>query len=125
MDITYRSSFAVVIVAMAIATGCASSTSRKSPPPAILTPNGTDAEIAERILKLTPVGTPIDVAKQALIDAGLRCSTESNAETGETYLSCGCSDERDVWVTWVWDIRVQCVDGVVAGATCKQAGIGP
>ncbi|MBC8353667.1 MAG: hypothetical protein H8E66_16840 [Planctomycetes bacterium] len=79
----------------------------------------------ERILKLTPVRTPIDTAKQSLIDAGLRCSTEIDAETDEPYLSCGYSDERDVWVTWVWSIRIQCADGVVSGVTCKQAGIGP
>lgn len=125
MDIANRNSLAVVIIALAFTTGCASSSSQRALPPAILTPNATDAEIVERILKLTPVRTPIDTAKQSLIDAGLRCSTEIDAETDEPYLSCGYSDERDVWVTWVWSIRIQCADGVVSGVTCKQAGIGP
>ena len=125
MDITYRCSFVLVIAVMAFATGCATSSSQKAPPPAVLSPNGTDAEIAERILQLVPVDTPMDSAKQMLIDAGLRCNAISDSETGETYLSCGYSDERDTWVTWVWSIRVQCADGVVSGVTCRQAGIGP
>ena len=125
MNIRYRRYFAVVAVALAFETGCASSASQKAPPRAILTPNGPDAEIAERILKLTPVGTPIDTAKQTLFDAGLRCSTETDAESSETYLSCGYSDERDFWITWVWSIRVEFSNSLVSGVSCKRAGVGP
>ncbi len=115
-------SLLVLVVAFVI--GCASSRSQRTAVPAVLTPNGTDSEIEERILELAPVGTSIDKAKQSLSDAGLRCSVEVDATNGERYVSCGHSDDRDIWVTWVWDIRVLCIDGFVTGVVCKQAGTG-
>lgn len=124
MEIAYRITFAAVVIIVAFTTGCVSSSSQKATPPAALRPNGTDAELAERILTIVPVGTPIETAKQSLINTGLRCSTELDTTTGEPYLSCSYSDERDIWITWVWSIRVECADRVVTGVTCKQAGIG-
>lgn len=124
MDITNRISLALLVFVSALAPGCVSSSPQRSALPAVLTPNGSDAEIAERILVLVPIGTPTETAKRSLLDAGLRCSIESDAEAGQRYLSCGYSDERDFWVTWVWSIRVDCADGVVSGASCKRAGIG-
>jgi hypothetical protein len=125
MKIMNRNAIVLILLAAVFATGCTSASSRKGAPPAVLTPNGSDDEIAQRILELTPIGTPLEAAKQILIDAGLQCSTEDNEDTGETYLRCGYRDERDLLVTWVWDVRVHSENGLVAGATCNKAGIGP
>ena len=117
---------AVVIAMLILVSGCASTSVQRDPLPEILTvANGGDEEIVQRVLKRVPVGTPMDSAKQILIDAGLRCSVERDSQTGEQYLLCGYSDQIDTWVTWVYTIHITCDDGVVSHVSCNQHGIGP
>jgi hypothetical protein len=86
---------------------------------------GSDAEVCERILVDVPIGTSLKDAERIIVNYGLRCSVESDSATGKPYLSCGYTDDSDFWVSWVWQIRIDCDDDKVSNVSCKQAGIGP
>jgi hypothetical protein len=117
--------YIVVITAflLPVSIGCKSSPVSQPAKPAIL--SGTDAEIREELLAKIPVGTTQTEAERIVKEHGLRCSAEIDDNTNEPYLSCGYSDNSDMWATWVWQIRIDCPGGVVSEIQCKQAGIGP
>jgi hypothetical protein len=102
---------------------CSSLATRTASNPIVL--RGSNEEIRERLLTLIPIGTPQEDAERIAIDNGLRCSAEVDSKTNEPYLSCGWSRKSGMWVTWVWQIRIDCVEGRVSDISCKQYGTGP
>ena len=105
--------------------GCGSPAASQRQParPAIL--SGNDADIRDRLLAEIPVGTTLENAEQVVKRYGLRCSKQIDDKTKDAFLSCGYSDKSDMWVTWVWHIRINCPDGVVSEIQRRQGGVGP
>ena len=119
-----RCFFLVTICLVVTITGCDSPAvfQRQPARPAIL--SGNDADIRDRLLAKIPVRTTLENAEQIMKEFGLRCSKQIDDKTKDAYLSCGYSDKSDMWVTWVWRIRIDCPDGVVSEIQCKQGGVG-
>lgn len=118
--------FALLLAAFVFAAilGCKASTlsAPAASLPAVL--QGSDSEIRDRLLAKIPIGTSMPDAEQIVKSHGLRCSQEIDAKTNEPYLSCGYTDKSDAWVTWVWQICIDCPSGAVSEISCKRSGIG-
>lgn len=72
-----------------------------------------------------PIGTTLTKAEEIVRANGLRCSQEIDEKTNMPFLSCGYSERVDMWVTMVWQIRIDCPDGFVSDIQCHRTGIGP
>lgn len=105
--------------------GCQSSavSTNRSPRPSIL--NGRDAEIRERLLAEIPIGTTLTDAEEIVRANGLRCSQQFDEKSNMPFLSCGYSEKVDMLVTIVWQIRIDCPNGLVSDIQCHQTGVGP
>ncbi len=119
MRVVLTSFLAIMLV------GCQSSavSTNRSPRPSIL--NGRDAEVRERLLAEIPIGTTLTKAEEIVRANGLRCSQEIDEKTNMPFLSCGYSERVDMLVTMVWQIRIDCPDGLVSDIQCHQTGVGP
>lgn len=113
----------IIMVVLLIVSGCSASPKANPPVPTIL--RGDDSDVRERLLAKIPIGTTQGEAQQIMVELGLQCRVEVDSATSERYLSCRMEDKRDFWVTWIWQIRIDCPEGVVSDISCQQAGIGP
>jgi hypothetical protein len=113
----------ICMVVVLIVSGCSASPKANSPVPTIL--RGADSDVRERLLAKIPIGTTQSEAQQIMAELGLQSRVEVDSTTSERYLSCRMEDKRDFWVRWVWQIRIDCPEGVVSDISCQQAGIGP